>query len=181
MEDLADVSARLERAEALVQTLSFEVAVLQRLIAALEAARAAARDRYVEPVLAELRPLLRLLWPDAELRFDGDSLLPTALIRAGREEPLSALSGGTQEQIALLVRLAFARLLAAQGRPAPVIFDDALVYTDDDRIETMFDALHTQAAGQQIVVLSCRQRAFRDLGGTMLTFEPVQDGRAQDG
>ncbi len=168
MEDLADTETRLAAANATLATLGFEVAVLRDLAATLEAARDAARDRYFEPVLAELRPLLRILWPDAELRFDGESLLPTALLRDGRDEPLSILSGGTQEQIALLVRLAFARLLAARGQPAPILFDDALVYTDDDRIEKMFDALHAQATGQQIIVLSCRQRAFRDLGGTVL-------------
>jgi uncharacterized protein YhaN len=49
-----------------------------------------------------------------------------------------------------------------------VILDDALVFTDDDRIERMFDALHRQAGDQQILVLSCRQRAFRELGGNAL-------------
>lgn len=171
MEDLADTTTRLAAATESLATISFEVAVLKELAATLEAARNEARDRYFEPVLAELRPLLRMLWPDAELRFDGESLLPTALVRDGREEPLSILSGGTQEQIALLVRLAFARLLASRGQPAPIIFDDALVYTDDDRIEKMFNALHAQASGQQIIVLSCRQRAFRDLGGTTLTLQ----------
>ncbi|AWB48812.1 chromosome segregation protein SMC [Gemmobacter aquarius] len=171
MEDLADTTTRLAAATETLATISFEVAVLKELAATLEAARNEARDRYFEPVLAELRPLLRMLWPDAELRLDGESLLPTALVRDGREEPLSILSGGTQEQIALLVRLAFARLLASRGQPAPIIFDDALVYTDDDRIEKMFNALHAQASGQQIIVLSCRQRAFRDLGGTTLSLQ----------
>jgi uncharacterized protein YhaN len=123
--------------------------------------------------MAELQPLLRLLWTDAELRFDGESLLPTALVRGGQEEDIGVLSGGTREQIALLVRLAFARLLSRTGRHAPVILDDALVYTDDDRIERMFDALHAQAADLQIIVFSCRQRAFRDLGGTKLLLEAV--------
>ncbi len=57
------------------------------------------------------------------------------------------------------------------GLPArftPIILDDALVFTDDDRIELMFDALHRQAGDLQILVLSCRQRAFRDLGGNLL-------------
>ena len=83
---------------------------------------------------------------------------------------MEILSGGTREQIAFLVRLAFAHMLAASGRHAPVILDDALVYTDDDRIERMFDALHRQAGEVQIIVLSCRQRAFRDLGGQKLGF-----------
>lgn len=180
MEELADTEARLAAATETLAAVTFEVAVLKELATALEAARDEARERYFEPVLAELRPLLRMLWPDAELRFDGESLLPTALVRDGREESLAILSGGTQEQIALLVRLAFARLLAARGHHAPVIFDDALVYTDDDRIEKMFNALHLQAAGQQIIVFSCRQRAFRDLGGTSLTVLRLSSDRGAE-
>ncbi len=173
-EELQDVSLRLADALRTRSAIAFEVDVLRKLVAALEAARETARERYFEPVMVELKPLLRLLWPDAELTFDGDSLLPTALIRQGSKEEIGTLSGGTQEQIALLVRLAFARLLARRGRHAPVILDDALVYSDDDRIERMFDALHRQAQDLQIIVLSCRQRVFRDLGGQKLTLEPVR-------
>ena len=164
-EELADIDVRLEAAEAALAGLEFEVAVLEKLSAALESARASARDRYVEPVMTELVPLLRLFWPEAELRLDPETLLPTALVRAGTEEDFDILSGGTQEQIALLVRLAFARMLAKAGTPAPIILDDAIVYTDDDRIERMFNALTRQARDLQIVVFSCRQKAFRDLGG----------------
>ena len=77
-----------------------------------------------------------------------------------------------REQLAILTRLAFARLLAKGGQPTPVILDDALVYSDDDRIERMFDALHRQARDQQIIVFSCRQRAFAKLGGNALTMVP---------
>jgi len=174
-EDLADVAIRLGAAEKTLAALQFEVEVLKELAGTLDAARTAARDRFFEPVINELKPLLKLLWPDADLKFDGDSILPTALVRDGQEESIGVLSGGTQEQIALLVRLAFARLLASGGRHAPIILDDALVYTDDDRIERMFDALHRQAGDLQIIVLSCRQRAFRELGGQKLTFKVVLD------
>jgi len=172
-EELEEVSAQLSAATTRQAALAFEVRLLMELAATLEDARTSARDRYLQPVMAVLQPLLRLLWGDAELRFDGESLLPAALVRNGQEEEIGVLSGGTQEQIALLVRLAFARLLARTGRHAPVILDDALVYTDDDRIERMFDALHGQAADLQIIVFSCRQRAFRDLGGTKLVMEDV--------
>jgi uncharacterized protein YhaN len=46
--------------------------------------------------------------------------------------------------------------------------DDALVHSDDDRIEAMFTALHRVAQDQQIIVLTCRQRAFASLGGDRL-------------
>ena len=172
-EDLTDIDIRLEAARTALHGLKFEVAVLKKLSVALEMARASARNLYVEPVMKELVPLLRLFWPEAELRLDPETLLPTALVRTGTEEHFDILSGGTQEQIALLVRLAFARMLAKTGAPAPVILDDAIVHTDDDRIERMFDALTRQAHDLQIVVFSCRQKAFRDLGGRRLDIVPA--------
>ena len=114
-EELADIDTRLTNARTRLADLEYEVAVLKRLGEALEIARASARDRYVEPVMQELVPLLRLFWPEAQLRFDPVTLLPSALMRAGAEENFDILSGGTQEQIALLVRLAFARMLAKNG------------------------------------------------------------------
>lgn len=170
-ERLQETADKLEAAEVRLARIAREVKVLERLQAALEGARSEARDRYFEPVAGELRPLLHLLWPDAELNWADDTLLPQSLVRNGQEETVDILSGGTQEQIALLVRLAFARLLSKDGRHAPVILDDALVFTDDDRIERMFDALHRQAGDLQIIVLSCRQRAFRDLGGKALQIQ----------
>ncbi|WP_226621719.1 AAA family ATPase [Alloyangia pacifica] len=170
-EELAATDEALTKARERADRYGFERDTLVLLKDTLDAARSEAREHYFEPVTRELAPLLRLLWPEAELVFDEDSALPRALSRGGQEETMEVLSGGTREQIALLVRLAFARLLARGGRHAPVILDDALVYTDDARIERMFDALHRQAGDLQILVLTCRQRAFRDLGGQMLSYE----------
>lgn len=158
----------LSAAEARVSAFEREVAVLTRLTQALEAARSGARDLYLKPVMNELRPLLGLLFDDVTITFDDRTLLPQTIVRAGLQEDVDRLSGGMREQLSVLTRLAFARLLARDGRPAPVILDDALVYSDDDRIERMFDALHRQARDQQIIVFSCRQRAFQSLGGNVL-------------
>ncbi|CUJ83506.1 chromosome segregation protein [Ruegeria denitrificans] len=172
-ERLTETAEKLETAKETLARIEHEVAVLTRLEEALGTARNEARERYFAPIAKELKPLLHLLWPEAELTWGEESLLPDALVRDGREESIDVLSGGTQEQVALLVRLAFARMLASSGRVAPVILDDALIFTDDDRIERMFDALHRQAGDLQIIVLSCRQRAFGDLGGRALHLLPV--------
>ncbi|MCB4768808.1 DNA-binding protein [Ancylobacter sp. Lp-2] len=164
----------LDAANARVKAFETEVAVLDRLRTALQASRSAARDLYLQPVLAELRPLLGLLFDDIAITFDEKTLLPQAVRRNGQDEEVDRLSGGMREQLSVLTRLAFARLLARDGRPAPVILDDALVYSDDDRIERMFDALHRQALEQQIIVFSCRQRAFSRLGGNVLHMQPWQ-------
>ncbi|EHS52212.1 hypothetical protein PDO_4844, partial [Rhizobium sp. PDO1-076] len=163
-ETVEALTAATARVEAFVR----EVAVLQRVTTALETARSEARELYLKPVMAELGPLLRLLFDDVSITFDDKTLLPQTILRNGQEEDVDRLSGGMREQLSVLTRLAFARLLARDGRPAPVILDDALVYSDDDRIEKMFDALHRQSRDQQIIVISCRQRAFQRLGGNVL-------------
>ena len=172
-EQLAETRGRLELAQKHEADITRELAVLQRLDAALANAQADAHDAYIQPILQELRPLLRMVLPGADLKLDAETVLPTGLIRPEGEDSFEQLSGGTKEQIALLVRLAFARLLAKSGTPAPVILDDAIVYTDDDRIERMFDALTNQAADLQIIVLSCRQKVFRGLGGQTLRVNPA--------
>jgi DNA repair exonuclease SbcCD ATPase subunit len=169
-----EVRDKLADADRRVAGLAREAILLTRLRDALEAARSEARDHYFAPVLQELRPLLGLLFDDASVTFDDETLLPRSVLRNGQDEPVGALSGGMREQLAVLTRLAFARLLAKDGQPAPVILDDALVYSDDDRIEKMFDALHRLASNQQIIVFSCRQRAFAQLGGHLLRMEPWQ-------
>jgi recombinational DNA repair ATPase RecF len=174
-EELAEVRDQLIAAQNRLAAVEFEVSVLRRLDQALEQARSAAQEAYIGPVLQELQPLLRLLWPEARLGLDAGQVLPDQLMRAGQEEAFDSLSGGTQEQIALLVRLAFARLLTRKGQAAPIILDDAIVYTDDARIEKIFDALTLQADEMQILVFTCRQKSFRALGGTQLSIRPVSD------
>jgi uncharacterized protein YhaN len=91
-----------------------------------------------------------------------------AIQRAGQLEDFNLLSGGTKEQLAVLTRLAFAELLLGQGRPATVILDDALAFSDDDRIESMFDVLMRAGDKVQIIVLTCRKKLFTRLGASPL-------------
>lgn len=169
-EALAETRDRLSAARNRARAQGAEVAALLALRAALDGARSQARGAYLAPVVQELAPLLALIHGDATLEIDDATLLPLRLTRA-QPEALESLSGGTREQIAVLTRLAFARLLARRGQAVPVILDDALVQTDDARIEAMFTALHRAGQGQQVIVLTCRERAFAALGGQRLVFE----------
>jgi hypothetical protein len=166
----------MKRAQDRAARFAHEAAGLTLLVEALRAKRGAAQQAYFGPIQQELAPLLNLLHADAALSFDPSSLLPQGMARAGADETMETLSGGTQEQIAILTRLAFARLFARQGKPMPVILDDALVYSDDSRIAAMFTALHRVATDQQVIVFTCRQMAFASLGGTRPMVEITQDG-----
>ena len=161
-----EIAGRLEAARVRGQLLASEVAALTNLRNVIQEARDSARDAYFGPVKEELAPLLRILHNDAAVNFDTTSMLPSSFHRGDIEEEIETLSGGTQEQIAILTRLAFANLLTKQGKSLPIILDDALVYSDDSRIIKMFTALHRAAQNQQIIVFTCRQLAFVGLGGT---------------
>ena len=60
-------------------------------------------------------------------------------------------------------------MISERGQPVPIILDDALVFSDDDRIEQMFDALNRAGQRQQVIVLTCRTRAFAALGARRLS------------
>jgi hypothetical protein len=179
-----DVAARVAElmelcagAEAHCRDLQEEAAALQLLAQELDAAAARTRDRFAKPVVARLAPYLQLLLPQARLVL-GEDLAPQALERASQCEDFARLSGGTQEQLGLLVRLAFARLLADTGAPAPLIIDDAVVNTDDDRLLRLFQALHHAAQAHQVLVLTCRERDFAALGGHRIALATWEDARA---
>ncbi len=172
-ERLAGARRRLDELERECGQYRREVEVLDLLLRVLRAAEREAKERYVGPVVRRLRPYLQALFPGAELEVD-DGFEIKAVARAGAPEPFEHLSEGTREQIAILARLAFAELLADQGRPAVVVLDDALVFSDDQRIEQMFEVLARAGEKLQIIVLTCRERVFRGLAAHRLRLEPLQ-------
>jgi AAA domain len=161
---VAEITDACAVAEQRVADSEQEIAALQLLVRELETAAQTTRDRYAKPVMDRLGPFLDLVFPDARAHL-GDGFALDALERSAGVEELTRLSEGTQEQLAVLVRLGFGRLLAETGKPAPLILDDALVYADDQRIERMFEALKVGAESHQVLVLTCRERTFAGLDG----------------
>jgi DNA repair exonuclease SbcCD ATPase subunit len=150
-----------------------EVEALQLLLGVLQDAEQNAKERYVGPLVRRIRPYLEALFPGSDLEVD-EMFRIAAVARDSGAEPFDRLSEGTREQIAILARLAFAELLMDQGRPAMLILDDALVFSDDRRIEQMFEILALAAAKLQIIVLTCRERVFEGLAAHRLRLEPMQ-------
>jgi chromosome segregation ATPase len=161
---VAELKETCALADARLADLENEIAALQLLSRELAALAQSTRDRFAKPVLDRLGPYIDLVFPDARAHL-SDGFALSALERAGGVEALERLSHGTQEQLAVLVRLGFGRLLAARGAPVPLILDDALVYADDTRIERMFEALKLGAWHHQVLVLTCRERTFAGLEG----------------
>jgi chromosome segregation ATPase len=150
------------------QRLDHEVRVLDLLLTTLRNAEHEAKERYLSPVLRRVRPYLQLLFPGADIQIDEDFRI-TGVVRESGYEEFGHLSMGTQEQIAVLIRLAFAEMLVEQGHPATVVLDDALVFSDDPRMQRMFDILNMAARNVQVLVLTCREQLFEGLGGKALS------------
>ena len=150
-----------------------ELEVLDLLADTLRAAESEARERYLAPVVDRVHPYLQMLFPSAEIGINEDLYITGMSRQAGYEESFDHLSMGTQEQIAVLVRLAFAEMLIDQGAPAAVILDDALVFSDDQRMRLMFDILSHAAQRVQILVFTCRAQLFEGLGAHQLQVTAV--------
>jgi uncharacterized protein YhaN len=168
--DEAIAAAEREReARALeLDSIARDLKILNLLLDTLTRAERDTKDRYLAPVVRRVTPYLRSLFPGADIACD-DTLRITGMTRgqAGSED-FERLSDGTQEQIAVLSRLAFAEMLIDRGKPAMVILDDALAYADADRMERMFDILTQASMKTQILVLTCREDLFGRLGGNRL-------------
>ena len=150
-----------------------EVQILGLLLSTLRGAEQEAKEQYLSPVLRRVQPYLQLLFPGAEIRIDENLHITGVVREAGYEEAFNHLSMGTQEQIAVLVRLAFAEMLVEQGYPATVVLDDALVFSDDRRMGRIFDILNMAARNVQVIVFTCREQLFEGLGGRQLSLEPA--------
>lgn len=170
-EEIERKERELDQATERRRRVEREVQVLELLLSTLQAAEREAKEKYLSPVLNRVRPYLQFLFPGADIRIDEDLHITGVVRDDGHEEAFHHLSMGTQEQIAVLVRLAFAEMLVEQGHPATVVLDDALVFSDDRRIASMFDILTMAARKVQIIILTCREQLFEDLGGRPLTLQ----------
>jgi DNA repair exonuclease SbcCD ATPase subunit len=170
---LAELEEKLASVETRTQNMADQVQALQLLDREFAVAVSETRERFSKPVLDRLTPYISIVFPEALLGF-GDGLAPKELQRGDDSEALGNLSKGTQEQLAVLVRLGFGGLLAETASPAPLILDDALVYSDDQRIERMFTALKRAANSHQVLVLTCRESTFAALGGHRIAISAWQ-------
>ncbi len=130
----------------------------------LTAHRDARRARVQAPYQRTLEALGRTVFGDPLTITVGDDLRIVSRTVDGVTVPFDSLSGGAQEQLGVLSRLACARLVdGADG--APVIFDDALGHSDPARLGAMADALVEAGRDAQVIVFSCVPGRFDALRG----------------
>ena len=112
------------------------------------------RQRYVRPYRAELERLGRVVFGASfEVDVDTELTIQTRTLD-GCTVPYASLSGGAKEQLGILARLAGAALVAKEDT-VPVIIDDALGFSDPDRLVKMGAVLNSLGDRGQVIVLTC--------------------------
>jgi uncharacterized protein YhaN len=136
-----------------------------------------ANTQFLQPVVERVQPYLRRVLPGARVRFSAD-LAIEGLDRGQTTEPFSSLSVGAREQVSVLTRIAFADLLASEGVAAPIILDDALVYSDNTRFSDTLLALSLAARRHQIIILTCHEDRYLKLGAPTIHLEDCLESEA---
>ena len=151
---LDEAQAELERARAEQIRIGERAAAAQLLRSTMIRHRDNARQRYVQPYRTELERLGRPVFgDDFEVDVDTELTIQTRTLD-GCTVPYDSLSGGAREQLGILARLAGAALVAKEDT-VPVIIDDALGFSDPDRLAKMGAVLNTVGGHGQVIVLTC--------------------------
>ena len=117
------------------------------------------RLRYVEPFRTEVERLGRIVFgADFEVEVDGDLRMVTRTLN-GCTVPFDSLSGGAKEQLGLVARLATAALVAKEDG-VPVVIDDALGFSDPDRLAKMGEVFDAVGGDGQVIVLTCSPERY---------------------
>lgn len=158
-EELEKATARDEAMQRQLSNLERQAAAAQRLRAVLRRHRDEARARYAQPFVDELTKLARTVF-GPEVAFDlTEDLTVRDRTIDGATVPLSSLSGGAKEQLAILTRFAIASLVAReagdQELTVPVVVDDALGSTDPNRLQRMGQLFNQMGRTSQVIVLTC--------------------------
>ncbi|AKN16510.1 hypothetical protein MHAE_11028 [Mycobacterium haemophilum DSM 44634] len=136
----------------------------QLLCSVMARHRDATRLRYVEPYRTELQRLGRPVFGSTfEVDIDSDLRIRSRTLD-GVTVPFESLSGGAKEQLGILARLAGAALVAKEDS-VPVVVDDALGFTDPDRLVKMGEVFDTVGAHGQVIVLTCSPDRYDGVTG----------------
>ncbi|MFQ5503213.1 MAG: AAA family ATPase [Planctomycetota bacterium] len=164
----AEQRRRLARLE--LERWEERAAAASLLYETLDQCRADAHQSCLDPLRKTLEPLLAELFPECRVEFDERLRLK----ELGRTPPsgsdsdvdisrFEALSSGTREQLAVLVRLGMALVLAGDGT-LPVILDDSFVGSDDTRFAALARVLNRVSRQLQIILFSWNRDRCRDFG-----------------
>lgn len=152
-----------EHAEAEYLRVHRRARAAQLLRSVMARHRDATRLRYVDPFRSELERLGRMVFGDTfEVEIDSGLRIRSRTL-SGRTVPYESLSGGAKEQLGIVARLAGAALVAKEDS-VPVVIDDALGFTDPERLVKMGAVFDAVGGDGQVIVLTCSPQRYESIG-----------------
>ncbi len=153
-----------EHAEAEYLRMHRRARAAQLLRSVMARHRDATRLRYVDPFRNQVERLGRIVFGDSfEVEIDSGLRICSRTL-AGRTVPYESLSGGAKEQMGIVARLASASLVAKEDS-VPVVIDDALGFTDADRLTKMGAVFNAVGGDGQVIVLTCSPQRYASVAG----------------
>lgn len=157
---------RLDEAEAECEHAATEHDRIQRragaaqlLQSVMSRHRDESRQRYVDPFRSEVERLGRIVFgSDLEVEIDADLRILSRTLD-GCTVPFDSLSGGAKEQLGIVARLASAALVAKEDG-VPVVIDDALGFSDPNRLARMAEVFDAVGGDGQVIVLTCSPERY---------------------
>ena len=151
--DVADLELAAVRAEH--DSLERRAQAARRVYETLSRHRAEAQTKYSEPLQTRIESLGRSVYgPSFKVWLDDDLAVAERELDGIRLR-VDALSTGAQEQLAIITRLAISHLVSTGDGSVPVIFDDALGWSDKARLRDMGALLGRAGDHGQIIILTC--------------------------
>ena len=161
---LDDAETERQRAEAEYLRVHRRARAAQLLRSVMARHRDATRSKYVDPYRDQVQRLGRFVFGESfEVEIDNDLRICSRTV-AGRTVPYDSLSGGAKEQLGIVARLAGAALVAKEDS-VPVVIDDALGFTDPDRLVKMAAVFDVVGGDGQVIVLTCSPQRYAAVGG----------------
>jgi hypothetical protein len=162
-EKLNAVQSRFEHLEKDNLALFRRAAAARLLFETMRDERNKARRAYVAPLKEKIEHLGRLVFEESFQVDINEELQIASRTSNSVTVPFGSLSGGTREQLSLLFRLACSMIVAKDGG-TPLILDDALGYTDPERLRSMGIALARASKECQIIIFTCVPDRYNNIG-----------------
>ena len=135
--------------------------------------RQQAHQHYIEPFKDCIDQLGRIVFgPTFAVELDEDLQLVRRTLN-GTMLDVDQLSTGAREQLGVLSRLACATIVSPMDGGAPVMIDDALGWSDPQRLQGMGAAIAAASKQCQVVVLTCTPGRYSHVGSAqVVSLEP---------
>jgi hypothetical protein len=157
-QDAAELELAAVRAEH--DNLKRRADAARRVYETLGRHRAEAQTKYSEPLQSRIEALGRSVYgPSFRVWLDDDLAVAERELDGSRLS-VEALSTGAQEQLAIITRLAISHLVSTGEGSVPVIFDDALGWSDKGRLRDMGALLGRAGDHGQVIILTCMPERY---------------------